>query len=145
MRTSLRGRFDCTQVKNQKMIPVIFFAFFLTTAVAEFKRQSNSQQAQSLFLSNASYLALPSVPNLDAKMYIECDGDSYGYNLDFSDCKNAKNYIVYDSRQFVFGQRDSPTFNKGTMFPLPYRILGGKSCGHDRTYASNSLASVLSL
>ncbi len=114
-------------------LPFIW-ALVLRTVLTSPAQEPQSQMIQSSAMSNSSELysslhqpsILLNASSLNAKMFVECDGESYGHNLNRADCQSMKSYLVYDSRQFTFGQRDSPEFEIKDMFPLPYRILGGK-------------------
>ena len=67
----------------------------------------------------------PNVSADNAKLYVECDGSSYGYDLDLLDCEIARAYVAFDAQQYSWAQRDSPIFQKDIMSPLPYRVAGG--------------------
>ncbi|KAL6717282.1 hypothetical protein ACLMJK_005197 [Lecanora helva] len=86
-------------------------------------------------MSNSDFpLSLPSLPTnasqLDAKKtFVECDGATYGFNLDLNDCEDARNNVPYKSQQFTFAQRHTSAFVKKKMYPLPHRTMSDKgSC-----------------
>ena len=73
-------------------------------------------------LSNLSVIS----SNISTKnaLNIECDPAQYGYNLNITDCKDAKLYISSGSEQFPWVDRH--TYYPKAHFALPYRYLGGK-------------------
>ena len=115
------------------MLLLFLFALSIRELLAEPAQAPENQMMQSSALNivtdfNSSliqpYNSL-NASDLNGKMFVECDGDKYGVNLDLSDCKDAKNNVPYKSQQWAFAQRHTPTFVKNKVFPLPYRIMGG--------------------
>lgn len=94
--------------------------------------QTTDGQAMELSTSpNITGLILPSnvsALNLNASIGrgfdIRCDGANYGYSPDIADCEGAREYITPDSTQMEFGERH--TGLPGTVFPLPFLMMGGK-------------------
>ena len=72
---------------------------------------------------NASSSSSSSSENL--VLHIRCSGDHFGFNPNIADCESAKEYITPDSIQYTWGARHSGL--ERTVFPLPYRIMGGQS------------------
>ena len=72
----------------------------------------------NLPMPNASLTAGP------LPLDIKCSGAHFGWSPSISDCESAKGYIVPDSTQYPWGQRQSGLGDD--VFPLPYRIMGGK-------------------
>lgn len=61
--------------------------------------------------------------NGNGKLYVDCNGPSYGSNLDLVDCLDAREYVIYNAKQFAFAQRH--TGQEEATYPLPYRLMGG--------------------
>ena len=82
-----------------------------------------------LHLTNHS---APSVTSsLEAGFEVDCNGDHFGYDLNFGDCQNAESYLAPDAEQQIFAPRDSQIgrdFNS-----LPWRLMGGECQKTDRT------------
>ena len=57
--------------------------------------------------------------------HIQCDGASYGFDLDVSDCEEAKKYVPFGRDQVQWVERDT-TWKKEHV-PLPYRVMGSKA------------------
>lgn len=62
--------------------------------------------------------------NTSNKLKIQCDGAKYGFNPDVPDCQNARSYYKRSSKLFTYGERHSG--HEINVFPLPYRLMGGK-------------------
>ena len=59
--------------------------------------------------------------------HIECDGASYGFDLDISDCEDAKAYFPHGSDQVQWAERHTGWQKR--IVPLPFRAMGDKgSC-----------------
>ena len=58
-------------------------------------------------------------------LYIKCDGDPYGHNLNITDCIDATLYISSGSEQLAWVDRH--TYFRDAHYALPYRYMGGKS------------------
>ena len=74
-------------------------------------------------LFNTSTSALNSSSE-NAVVDVECDGSLFGFSPNYRDCAQAKEYIVPDFKQMVWGQRH--TGLSRDVFPLPYLIIGGR-------------------
>ena len=58
-------------------------------------------------------------------VHIQCDGASYGFDLDISDCEEATAYFPIYPDQVQWAERD--TGSQKQIFPLPYRAMGNKA------------------
>lgn len=79
-------------------------------------------------LSSSAYFASQLTNPLNASPEhspnIRCDGESYGFNPNIADCMTAIQYFLPSRAQTTYAQRGTPA-QKGTVFPLPLRIMGG--------------------
>ena len=105
---------------------------YLTLQVATLHLPNLSDQMIGLVekpSGNANVIQPSTPPNASAlgagKLYVECSGDKYGGDLILADCENTKSMITFDSRQFQWAVRHTPEFRSESMFPLPYRLMGG--------------------
>ena len=79
-------------------------------------------------MNKLSTTALPIEPitSLDATgsedIHIECDGATYGFDLNVSDCGVANANFPVDFGQYQWAERRSGLQNN--VFPLPYRSMG---------------------
>ena len=105
---------------------------------------ANNIVADFNFSSLQPYSSLNS-SDLNAKMFVECDGGRYGVDFDLSDCIDAKDNVPYKSKQWAFAQRHTPSFVKNEMFPLPYRSMGGKGVPPTALPAEQAIWSMLTL
>ena len=64
------------------------------------------------------------LPGVGATVEIICSGDQFGFAPSISDCESAKEYITPDYTQYTWEYRH--TGLEETIFPLPYRIMGGE-------------------
>ena len=62
--------------------------------------------------------------NTSNAIQVQCDGEKYGFNPDVSDCENARSYYKRSSKPFTYGERHSG--HDINIFPLPYRLMGGR-------------------
>ena len=58
-------------------------------------------------------------------VHIQCDGASYGFDLDISDCEEANAYFPIYPDQVQWASRH--TGSQKQIFPLPYRAMGDKA------------------
>ena len=104
------------------------FAVFLLAKPLQALSLPTSTLPQLLQLPN-----LTTIPTLNTssssseneQMLIHCSGLHFGYSPNVADCESAKEYITPDSKQYPWGRRH--TGLDPNVFPLPYRIMGGKS------------------
>lgn len=61
---------------------------------------------------------------------ITCNGEYFGFNPSISDCQSALNHIAPDYEQFLWGLRHTGLGD--SVFPLPYRMMGGEFLRRDR-------------
>ena len=86
---------------------------------------SSSTLSQILPMVNSTNL-----PTLNAStpenpaLNIQCSGEHFGHNPNIADCHSALEHISPDSIQHTWGLRHSGL--GPTVFPLPYRIMGGQ-------------------
>ena len=81
---------------------------------------------------------LPSLANstranstgVERRLDIRCTGEYFGVHPSISDCQSALRHIAPDHEQFLWGLRH--TGLDDSVFPLPYRILGGGFFRHDK-------------
>ena len=88
---------------------------------------SSSTLSQLLPILNSTTLSTlnASSTSENAALTIHCSGDHFGFHPNIADCESAKEYISPDSVQYTWGARHSGL--ERTVFPLPYRIMGGQS------------------
>ena len=119
---------------HQKMLLVIAVAFSVVEAITGSIQESDQPILQtSAFDGTNGANASSETPSLssnvsalDAKMFVECDGSTYGFNLNLAACQEMKSFIAFESKQRNWGERHTPTFKKLLMFPLPYMLMDGK-------------------
>ena len=58
-------------------------------------------------------------------VHIQCDGASYGFDLDISDCEEAEAYFPIYPDQVQWAERH--TGSQKQIFSLPYRAMGDKA------------------
>lgn len=58
-------------------------------------------------------------------IHIQCDGSSYGFDLDILDCEEAKACIPPNPENVQWAERH--TGWQKQIFPLPYRAMGNKA------------------
>ena len=61
---------------------------------------------------------------LKQALEITCNGEYFGHNPSISDCHSALSHIAPDHVQFLWGLRHRGLGD--SVFPLPYRIMGGE-------------------
>ena len=61
----------------------------------------------------------------DENIHIECNGSSYGFDLDITDCELAKAFVPANSEEIVWAERHTTSFKR--YQPLPYRSMGEKA------------------
>ena len=62
--------------------------------------------------------------NASNDLQIQCDGEKYGFNPNVTDCQDARAYYKRSSKPFTYGERHSG--HPIEVFPLPFRLMGGK-------------------
>ena len=86
----------------------------------------------SLYSTNASNGSVPSVNvTSDNKANIQCDGASYGVDLDIVDCEDAKAEVPASAEEYQWAERD--TSWQKQIFALPYRSMGDKASCYVQT------------
>ena len=83
-----------------------------------------SLDLNSFLPSNAS-VASPFNLTGSEDTHIQCDGASYGFDLDVSDCEEAMAYVPPGGDQIQWVDRD--THSQVGHVPLPYRAMGSKA------------------
>ena len=80
-------------------------------------------------VNGTPYMLNETVASLDVAgiddIHIQCDGASYGFDLDIVDCEKAKAYIPASSKQVQWAERH--TGWQKEIFLLPYRAMGNKA------------------
>ena len=83
-------------------------------------------QSEGLYpLSMSNYSATHSDLKGDENIHIECNGTSYGFDLDITDCELAKAFVPANSEEVVWAERYTGSFKR--YQPLPYRSMGEKA------------------
>ena len=90
----------------------------LNTSTSSIIFDSKSLSNQAIDLVNATF---------EQSLSIKCDGGSYGFHPELADCMDAIQYFLPSREQIKFAQRGTPD-DKGNVYPLPLRIMGGMSC-----------------
>ena len=62
--------------------------------------------------------------NVSNALQIRCDGEKFGFNPDVTDCQDARSSYKRSSQLFTYGERH--TGHPPDVFPLPFRLYGGK-------------------
>ena len=91
------------------------------------QRATSLSTSLSSVISNTSYfLDQANVVNatLEDSSKIKCDGQSYGFDPNIPDCMTAIQYFLPSREQIIYAQRGSPA-ERGNVYPLPLRIMGG--------------------
>lgn len=82
----------------------------------------------ALIISNSSYSSDQASVVVNASLGnppdIQCDGKSFGFNPSIADCMTAIQYFLPSRAQTTYAQRGTPA-QRGSIFPLPLRIMGG--------------------
>ena len=81
------------------------------------------QTLDSISMLNASVTAFNVTGAED--IHIQCDGSSYGFDLDVVDCKEANAYVPSSPDQVLWAE--SQTGLQEKIFALPYRAMGDKA------------------
>lgn len=76
----------------------------------------------TLYQNIASELNISSPQN--AVLDVKCSGNYFGFNPSIVDCGAAKEIITPDTAQHLFGERHTGLGDD--VFPLPFRVMGGK-------------------
>ena len=93
-------------------------------------------QASSLYpLSMSNDSATSSDLTGDKYIHIECDGSSYGFDLDITDCELAKAFVPASSDEVQWAERHAGSLKQ--YFPLPYRSMGEKAICYVETSLIN--------
>ena len=72
--------------------------------------------------------------NASNAIHVQCDGEKYGFNPNVPDCQNARSYYKRSSQLFTYGERHSG--HGINVFPLPYRLMGGKPSDSLKLFSS---------
>ena len=72
-------------------------------------------------------------------IHIQCDGASYGFDLDVSDCEEATAYVPPGRDQILWVERNSTSKEKHV--PLPYRSMGSKATCYVQAVLGDGAAS----
>lgn len=89
-------------------------------------------QALASNLTSASNGSVPSFNVIsDNRVHIQCDGASYGFDLDILDCEQAKAEIPANAEEFQWAERHTKWQKE--IFALPYRSMGDKASCYVQT------------
>lgn len=88
--------------------------------------------ALSLNLTSASNGSVPSFNvTSDNNEHVQCDGASYGFDLDIGDCEQAKAEVPPSAEEFQWAERQ--TGWQKEIAALPYRTMGEKASCYVQT------------
>ena len=110
--------------------------------VRDLDSTSGSKKSTVPLVSRLSALALKttsgsdgSVPSLnvtiDKDEHIQCDGASYGFDLDIVDCEEAKAEVPAGTEEHLWAERHDGWQKK--ILALPYRTMGDKASCYVQT------------
>ena len=89
----------------------------------------NSLPVYALSVLPTTALPIEPITSLDITggedIHIQCDGPSYGSDLDISDCGEANAYLAAGSDQYQWAERHSGSQKESLA--LPYRSMGDKA------------------
>ena len=86
--------------------------------------QRSTLDLNSIFPSNGT-VGLPFNLTGSEDTHVQCDGASYGFDLDVLDCEDANTYVPPGRDQIQWLERNS-TWQKESV-PLPYRAMGSNA------------------
>ena len=75
----------------------------------------------------------------DEDIHIKCNGASYGFDLDITDCELAKAFVPANSEEIVWAERYTGPLKR--YQPLPYRSMGEKAICYVETSLTNGATS----
>ena len=113
------------------LIPRLAFIFgvaveLINTSSLSLFNESQELLAEEFFLGSLNLSTNISLTgDTPRPLDIKCSGDHFGWSPSISDCESAKGYIVPDSTRYAWGERRTGLGD--SVFPLPYRIMGGTS------------------
>ena len=107
------------------LVSLSLFAVSILAKPLQAPPHPSSAVTELLSTSNLTTLPTPDISaDENAGLLIRCNGEHFGVNPNIADCASAKEYISPDSVQYTWGERHSGL--ETTVFPLPYRIMGGQ-------------------
>lgn len=99
-----------------------------------------STQSEGLYpLSMSNESATSSDLKIYDNIHIECNGSSYGFDLDITDCELAKAFVPASSEEMLWAERSSHSLKQYS--PLPYRSMGEKAICYVETSLINGATS----
>ena len=99
------------------------------TSLAAVRVGTQSGDLYPLSMSNDS--ATSSDLKGGENIHIECNGASYGFDLDITDCELAKAFVPASSEETIWAERLTPVLKQ--YHPLPYRSMGSKAICYVQT------------
>lgn len=125
---------------GMKLLPAFLLIFRLSQAVPTLasqdivdqtiRRATSLNTSSSSMISESSYSTNQATDIVNATFgeppRIKCNGQSYGFHPDVADCMEAIQYFLPSREQITYAQRGTPA-DKGNVYPLPLRIMGGMS------------------
>lgn len=99
--------------------------------------QARTQSGDLYPLSTSNDSATSS--DLMDDIHIECNGSSYGFDLDITDCELAKAFVPANSEVLVWAERHTSSLKR--YQPLPYRSMGEKAICYVETSLINGATS----
>lgn len=110
------------------LLLVLWFDFIVSATPFLSNQYNDSGLLVTPNLVKPTILSQGSIPLLNASeenaFNIRCDGETYGYNPNIIDCESAKDYLLPDTKIWVFGERH--TGLPEDIVPLPYRVMGDR-------------------
>ena len=87
--------------------------------------QASAQNEDLYPLSMSNDSATSSDLKGEQDIHIECDGSSYGLDLDITDCELAKAFVPPSLEEILWAERYTGSLKR--YQPLPYRSMGEKA------------------
>ena len=98
-----------------------------------------STQSDGLYPLSMSNDSATSDLKIYDNIHIECNGSSYGFDLDITDCELAKAFVPASSGEILWAERSSRSLKQYS--PLPYRSMGEKAICYVETSLINGATS----
>ena len=100
------------------------YTFYLLTLVLAKPLQTSTQSGDLYPLSMSNDSATSSNTLGFENIHVECNGASYGSDLDITDCELAKAFVPANSEEIIWAGRNGMVKQ---YHPLPYRSMGSKA------------------
>ena len=113
-----------------------YASYILTLVLAKPLGTSGPRAGGDLYpLSMSNDSATSSDLQGDENIHIECNGSSYGFDLDITDCELAKAFVPANSEEIVWAERHTALLKRYQT--LPYRSMGEKAVCYVETSLIN--------